>query len=115
MSDNALLVDVLVALGAGNLSLGPIRCDGEVVEGLAYTGMKGKMRGHVVINNQHNTVDTALHELIHRVRPKWSEAKVRAQTRKLMRELSDAQQEAVYVAIHSVAKVRKRAVRIEID
>ena len=106
-------MEVLVALGAGNLTIGPIHCDSGSASGATLTGRKD--RGHVRINPAHDVVDTAIHELIHRMRPKWSERKVRAETAKLMRDLDDAAIDRLYALILTVAKVRKRALLIESD
>jgi hypothetical protein len=115
-SRDPLWVEVLVALGAGNLSIGPIHCEdgSQYVQGYAVLA-KGRQRGHVRLNPSLDLVDTAVHELTHRLRPRWSEAKVRAQTRKIMRELSDAEVDAVYAAIQAVATVRRRRAVVDVD
>ena len=108
-----LLIEVLVALGAGNLSLGPIHsCDGgERIEGAMLTSKR--QRGHVRVNLASSATDTALHELVHRLRPKWPETKVRRETAQMMRGLSDAQLDKIYEMILAVGVVKKRPIFVE--
>jgi hypothetical protein len=108
-----LFLEVLVALGAGGITVGPIHCDGEEVTGYAIT--TGKHKGAVRIDPSHDVVDTVIHELLHRLRPKWSERKVRSQTRTFTRHLSDAERDRLYTLIQSVAKVKRRPLVVEVD
>jgi hypothetical protein len=108
-----LFLEVLVALGAGNLTIGPIHCDGEAVTGYAVTS--GKHKGAVRIDPSHDVCDTAIHELIHRLRPRWTERKVRAQTRIFMRYLSDAERDRLYSLVQSVARISKRPLVVEVE
>ena len=112
MSD-PLLLEIVAAIGAGRITIGPIHSESERIEGYAVD--KGKRRGRVYINPQISFVDTAIHELLHRLRPRWSEGTVRRRTGKLMRALSDQEIDKVYELIQVSAKVRKRAVVIEAD
>lgn len=97
------------------MTIGPIHCEGdtEYVQGYAVTSGKG--RGAVRINPEHDVVDTAIHELIHRLKPKWSERKVRAQTKLIMRSLSPKEIDLMYQQVLSTAVVRKRPLVIEAD
>jgi hypothetical protein len=108
-----LFLEVLVALGAGGIAFGPIHCDGWEVTGYAVT--TGKHKGAVYVDPSHDVCDTVIHELIHRLRPKWSERKVRSQTRTFTRHLSDAERDRLYTLIQSVAKVKKRPLVVEVD
>jgi hypothetical protein len=108
-------IDVVAGMGAGNLSIGPIRCEGglEYADGAMLTGPT--TRGHVRIDPSRNIVDTAIHELLHRMRPRWSERKVRAQTARMLKALSDAEVDRLYALILSVAKVKRRPIVVEAD
>jgi hypothetical protein len=96
-----LLIEVIAALGAGRIDLGPIHDDESFVDGYA------ERNGRVRINPAPALVDTALHELIHRLRPGFSERAVRAKTTRLMRQLSDPEIDALYGVILATAHVRK--------
>lgn len=109
MKDRTLLIEVLVALGAGKTEIGPIHCDGELIQGCAL------LDGTVRINPAVEVVDTALHELLHRLRPTWSERKVRHETRQLLASLTDAEIDKVYCLVQVVAQVRKRPLRMDVD
>ena len=115
MKADPLFLEVLVALGAGNLTIGPIHCDGEFVYGIAEIEAKGKRKGRVRIDPSTDVCDTACHELLHRIRPKWSEKKVRAQTRVFMRSLSHKERDKLYELIYSVAKVKRRPLVMEAE
>jgi len=106
-----LLIEVLVALGAGNLTIGPIHCPTERVAG--YAVVRGKKKGAVRIDLSHDAVDTALHELIHRLRPRWTEQRVLRQTTAFMRELSDAERDRICQQIQAVATVTKRPMVVD--
>ena len=110
MKADPLFLEVLVALGAGNLTIGPIHCDGEPVAGYAVTS--GKRKGSVRVDMSFDCVDTTLHELCHRMRPKWSERRVLMQTRRWMRALSDTERDRLFTLIQSVAKVSKRPMKV---
>ena len=74
-----------------------------------------KQRGHVRVNLSSGATDTTIHELIHRVRPQWSERKVRMETARMMRELSDGQVDKIYEAVLSIGKIKKRPILVESD
>lgn len=109
MSDRTLLIEVLVALGAGRVTLRPIHSDGELVYGCCEKG------GAVTINPAIDVCDSALHELIHRLRPRWTETRVRRQTKRLMNSLTAAEMDTIYAQVQVVAKVRKRPMRMDVD
>lgn len=108
-----LLLEVACALGAGHVSVGPIHAEGELIHGYAVT--TGKRKGRVFLNPSVALVDTAIHELIHRLRPKWSEATVRRRTAKIMRGLSNAEIDKFHELIDVTATVRKRALRVDVE
>jgi len=50
----------------------------------------------VTINPMPHVVDTLIHELLHHVRPDWSETQVRRHTTLLMRQLSHGEVQQIY-------------------
>jgi hypothetical protein len=44
----------------------------------------------VYINPAHVLVETSIHELIHRVRPRWGERRVRSETKRIVKTFKDA-------------------------
>ena len=87
-----LLLEVAAAIGAGNLRIAHIPSTRrEYIHGLC-----DQHTGHVTINPATGTVDTAIHEMLHRLRPHWTERGVRRRTRQLMKRLSDAEVEKLY-------------------
>jgi hypothetical protein len=94
-----LLVEVLTGLGAVQVKErylvdGAAKqrnfCHGEYLDGV------------VTVNPAPSVVETLVHELLHHVRPAWSERAVRARTTRLIREMSHRDVQAVY------AEYRKR-------
>ncbi len=77
-----LLLELVAAIGAGRIEFGSIYSATEYVHSIT------RRDGSIRINLAISTTDTALHECLHRMRPKWSERAVRARITKLMRELS---------------------------
>lgn len=63
--------------------------------------------GHITINPMHETVDTVIHELLHRLYPAWSERGVRIWTGRIMRQLSGAEVQAFYDEYAITARKRK--------
>ena len=104
-----LLIELIAAIGAGHIDLRPIHAEGETVQGCCETD------GKITINPAHEIVSTCLHEAIHRMRPKWSERRVRANEAKLMHGLTDAEVDRLYQVILSVAKTKKRPKKLELD
>lgn len=109
MKSDPLLMEVLVALGAGRVAFGAIHADGEVVHGIA------EKSGAITINPAASVVDTAVHELLHRLRPAWSERSVRSRTAKIMRGLTDAEIDKFYELLLVQARRRRLPVRIEVE
>lgn len=98
-----LLLEVAAAIGAGGISIGPIYDKGQFVHG-QIEGSK------IVINPTIETVDTLLHECLHRLRPQWSERAVRSRTTRIMRSLSYPEIDRIYQLLLTTAKCRKTAV-----
>jgi len=61
----------------------------------------------VVINPKVSVVDSLLHELLHRRWPKWSEARVRRETRALMGQLSSHDIDVWYRRYRRAVKKRR--------
>lgn len=97
-----LLVEVIAAIGAGRLMVESIHSDEAFVDGMMEPD------GYVTINPAPSIVDTAIHEMLHRMRPQWSERAVRAKTTRLIRQLSDPEIDRLYGVILAVALKQKR-------
>lgn len=89
-----LVVRVCTELGRGHITEARI-VDKNYVQCDGFTGGGAGTR-HITINPIHETVDTLIHELLHRLYPQWSERYVRTRTGRLMRNLSDAEFQAIY-------------------
>ena len=61
--------------------------------------------GRIVINPVHMTVDTVIHELLHRLHPKWSENYVRNRTTFLRHQMTESETKQFY----DEYQARKRA------
>jgi hypothetical protein len=57
-------------------------------EGLDIYGLNDGQT--VYVNPAHVLVETAIHELIHRVKPRWGERRVRAETQRIVKTFEDA-------------------------
>jgi hypothetical protein len=65
--------------------------------------------GKIRINQTISTVNTLIHECLHRLRPQWSERAVRARTTRLMRQMSYQQIDKLYEIVLSTARHTKEA------
>lgn len=101
-----LMLEVVAAIGAGRIELGPIHSEdpSEFIHGLAWPD------GTVRINLAPSVVQTVVHELLHRMRPTWTERAVRAKTTRLIKQLSDAEIDRLYTLVLSTATTTKKAV-----
>ena len=88
-----LLIDVLAALGDVRISERYIIDEDNKKTHFLHGTQAGK---EIVINEAVALVPTLLHELIHFVRPKWSETTVRQQCTLLVRQLEHADVKAIY-------------------
>lgn len=102
-----LLLEIAAAIGAGRTTIGPIHDDGEFVEGF----IEGK--GQIRINPSISVCDTAIHEITHRLRPKWSERAVRSKTTRLMRQMSWREIDKLYELILARSRSTKRPLQLE--
>lgn len=100
-----LMVRVWAELGAGKITEAFIRDGSNFTDGYC-------VGGHVTVNPVHQTVDTVLHELLHRLHPEWPENYVRRTTTYLRRRMSDEETVAFYDEFQRRARKRKRAVEL---
>lgn len=98
-----LLLEIAAAIGAGGITIGPIHSDTQRIHG-QIEGAK------IRINPAIEMADTAIHEVIHRLRPHWSELAVRSRTAKIMRQLSDKEIDKIYELVLTTARVSKTAI-----
>jgi hypothetical protein len=99
-----LLLRVCAEIGAGRITEGYIHDPGFYTDGIT----EGQ---HITINPMHQTVDTLLHECIHRLEPGWSERYVRNRTKYLRNRMTDAETQAIYAEYQKRVTRRKRAKR----
>jgi hypothetical protein len=103
------LIRILADLGAGKVTEAYI-CDAtHFVEGLCTPGP----RGRVTINPMISVVDTLIHECLHAQCPQWSERSIKTQTTRLMRQLSDAEVQAIYEQYQRCKRTRTSSVLSE--
>lgn len=96
-----LLLRVMAELGKGRISEGYLT-DGKLLTDGLCDGT------YIHINPAHQTVDTVLHECLHRAFPKWPESYVRNRTTFLRRRMTDNEIEEVYRVYNEVKRPRKR-------
>lgn len=102
-----LLGRVWAELGAGRIT------EAFLPSELGYF-VEGNITGtHITVNPAPSVVDTAIHEILHRLNPQWSENYVRRTTTLIMRRMTDEEIQAFYVEFQKRARKRKRAKRIE--
>ena len=97
-----LMLELVAAIGAGNIEIGPLHDDDAFLHGLC----EGR---RVYVNPSVSVVDTCLHECLHRMRPAWSERAVRAKVTRLMSLLSLDEVDRLYNIVLATAKHRKTA------
>jgi hypothetical protein len=94
-------------LGSGRITEAFISDGGNFTDGV-YNGA-----GHITINPAHQTVDTLIHECLHRAFPAWSERYVRRTTSYIRKRMSDDEIQAMYAEYLKRARKRKRPVRLD--
>jgi hypothetical protein len=97
-----LLVDVMAEVGAGNITEGWISHKTHYIKGMCELPS-----GTITINPAYDKVETLIHEIVHRLRPEWTERYVRRTTTILLRQLSDLEIVALYAQYEKRKKVRK--------
>lgn len=105
--DWALLGRVWAELGSGRIT------EAFIIDGRSMTDGVVSGNGHIVVNPAHQTVDTVIHECLHRVFPEWSERSVRRTTTYLRRRMSDEEVQAMYDEFQKRSRKRKRPVRLD--
>lgn len=104
-----LLVSVWVELGKGHVSEDYlIDCDRPACFLDGHTSGQ-----HITINPIPATVETVLHELLHRLHPAWQENYVRNRTTYLLRRMTDEEVQQFYKEYQRTVKRPKRAKRVE--
>lgn len=96
-----ILLEIAAAVGAGRIAIGSIHDEEDFIHGVA------KPDGSIRINPVIGLCDTAIHELLHRLRPSWSERAVRTKTTRLMRQMSYAEIDKLYELVLAKAHTRK--------
>lgn len=100
-----LWLEVVAGLGAGKVEARRIDDEdepGAVTYGVCEGG------GTVVIDEPAHIVETLIHELVHRMRPSWSERKVRQAEQRLYARLTREDIETLYTIYTSVRHTRRR-------
>lgn len=99
-----LMVRVWAELGAGRITE-----DVQLRSAVKGERLHGLQEGrHVWVNPAYATVDTTIHELLHRMHPQWSESYVRRTTTYLLRRMTDEEISAFYDEYQRRVHRRKR-------
>lgn len=101
-----LLLEVVAAIGAGNIERGPIHDDDDHILGICDED------GRIRINEAVAVTSTTIHEAIHRMRPKWSEKQVERRTLAILATLSDQEVETIYNLVLSVSTKKTKPERL---
>jgi len=88
--NKSLWLRLWAELGAAPITEAFLSSKNTYVEGLCDTD------GSVTVNPAHNTVDTVIHELLHRMYPERSERSVRRTTSILRKSLTDNEVQLFY-------------------
>jgi hypothetical protein len=97
-----LMVSVWCELGKGKIVEAYIPDKQEFVEG------ETQSNGHITINPAHAVCDVCIHEILHRLRPGWSEAYVRRTTTYLRRRMTDEETMQFYTEFQNRVKKRRK-------
>ena len=84
-----------------------------MVKGVKYISPFYNGKGHITVNPVHQTVDTLIHECLHRAFPSWAESYVRRTTTYVRKRMSDDEIQAMYAEFQKRARKRKSARIIE--
>jgi hypothetical protein len=103
-----LLLRVCAEIGAGRITEAYIHDPGFTTDGVTW----GQQ---ITINPSHATVNTLVHECLHRLFPAWSERTVRAKTTYLCRRLTDAETLAIFAEYEKRKRKRRSPVRLPED
>jgi hypothetical protein len=89
-SNKKLWLSLWAELGAAPITEAYLSSDDTYVEGLCDSD------GSVTVNPAHSTIDTVIHELLHRMYPERSERSIRRTTSMLRETLSDSEVQLFY-------------------
>lgn len=95
------MISVLAEIGAGRIFEGRVDDKDEFVDGIFES------HGSITINPIPATVESLIHECLHRLHPAWQERYVRNRTTYLLRRMSDDELQCVYREYQKRKKVRK--------
>ncbi len=102
----------MVLLGRVWAELGSGRIDEAYLPSTARHFVEGQIVGQrITVNPAPSVVDSAIHEILHRLQPSWSESYVRRTTTLIMRRMTDEEVAAFYDEYTKRAKKRKTKVR----
>lgn len=100
--DMVLLGRVWAELGSGHITEAYLASD-------SHHYVEGMIEGqHITVNPAPSVVDSAIHEILHRLHPVWSEPYVRRTTSFIMRRMTDEEVQAFYVEFQKRKRMRKR-------
>jgi hypothetical protein len=100
-----LMGRVWAELGSGRITEGFIESTpGHFIEGC-------EDGGHITVNPAPSVVDTAIHEILHRLHPDWDENYVRRTTGYIMRRMHDSEIQAFYEEFQRRARKRRSVKR----
>jgi hypothetical protein len=105
--DFALIGRVWSEIGSGRIS------EGFIKDGMNFTDGFYNGNGHITVNPAQQTVETVIHECLHRAFPAWSENYVRRTTTYLRRRMSDEEVQAMYAEYLKRARKRRTPKVIE--
>ncbi len=100
----SLILRVCAELGAGKITERYIIDD----PGYLCDGHTDHRSGAITINVAHQTIDTVIHECLHRLEPSWSENYVRNRTAFLRNRLSDVEVQVIHDEYQKRVTKRKR-------
>ncbi len=105
--DMVLLGRVWAELGSGRITEAYLPSDKHhFVEGI-ITGQ------HITVNPAPSVVDSAIHEILHRLHPDWNENYIRRTVTFIMRRMTDEEVQAFYQEFQKRAKKRRTPLKIE--
>lgn len=100
----SLMVRVWSELGAGRI------VEGFIHDAKMFVDGETSGSGHITVNPVHQTCDTVIHEILHRLYPNWSERYVRRTTTWLRRRMTDEETQTFFEEYNKrVKKKRRRA------
>lgn len=108
MMPTATLKELREEFGRGGVRLADLVNPHAHIDGFCDFGSK-----RVYVNPKPSTVETLLHELLHRKYPRWSERRVDREAKELLARMSTRQVNAWYRMLHDAAVAHKTPKRID--